>query len=37
MIVKPVDVKSSTFIGFNKENNMDVPKFRIIDHVRTSK
>ena len=32
--MKPVDVKSSTYIDFNKENNKEDPKFKVGDHVR---
>ena len=35
--IKPVDVKSNTFIDFNKENNMKDSKFKVVDHVRISK
>ena len=35
--MKPADVKSSTYIEFNKENNKEGPKFKVGDHVRTSK
>ena len=35
--MEPVDVKSSTYIDFNKENNEESPKFKVVDHVRTSK
>ena len=35
--IKPVDVKSSMFIDFDKKNNMEDPKFKIVDHVRISK
>ena len=35
--VKPVDVKSSTFTNFNKENKKEDPKFKVGDHVRISK
>ena len=35
--MKPVDVRSSTYMGFNKENNKEDPKFRVGDHVRISK
>ena len=35
--MKPVDVKSSTYIDFNKENNKQDPKFKVGDHVRISK
>ena len=35
--LKPVDVKPSTYIDFNKENNNEDPKFKVGDNVRTSK
>ena len=35
--MKPVDVKSSTYIDFNKENNKEDPKFEVGDYVRISK
>ena len=35
--MKPVDVKSSTYIDFNKKNNEESPKFKVGDHVRISK
>ena len=35
--MKPVDVKSSTYIDFSKEVNDKDPKFKIGDTVRTSK
>ena len=35
--MKPVDVKSSTYVDFNKENNMEDPKFKVGNHVRISK
>ena len=35
--MKPVDVKSSTYIDFDKENNKEDPKFEVDDHVRISK
>ena len=35
--MKPVDVKSSTYIDFNNENNNEDPKFGVVDHVRISK
>ena len=35
--MKPVDVKSSTYIDFSKENGKEDPKFEIGDHVRISK
>ena len=34
---KTVDVKSSTFIDFNVENNDKDPKFEVSDHERISK
>ena len=38
MKVKPFDVKSNTYIGFNVEqNNGAHPKFKVGDHVRISK
>ena len=35
--MKPVDLKSSTYIEFNKENNKEGPKFKVGDNVRISK
>ena len=35
--MKSVDVKSSTYIDFNKENNKKDPKFEVGDHVKLSK
>ena len=35
--IKPVDVKSSRYIDFNKENNKENPKFKVDDYVRISK
>ena len=35
--MKPVDVKSSTYIDFNKENNKENPKFEVGVDVRISK
>ena len=35
--MKPADVKSSTYIDFNKKNNNEDPKFKVGDHVRISK
>ena len=35
--MKPVNVKSSTYIDFNKENNKESPKFKIGDNVKISK
>ena len=34
--MKPVDVKSNTYIVFNKKNNNEDPKSRPGDHVRVS-
>ena len=34
--MKPVDVKPSTYIDFNKENNKDFPTFKVVDHVKPS-
>ena len=34
--IKPVDVKSSAYIEFNKENNEKDPKFKDDDHVKIS-
>ena len=35
--VKPVVVKSKTYINFNKENNYEGPKLKVRDYVRISK
>ena len=35
--MKPFDVKLSTYIDFNKENNKEGPKFKVGDHVKISK
>ena len=35
--MKPVDVKPSTYIDFNKENNTEGPKLKVGDHVRILK
>ena len=35
--MRPVDVKSSPYIDFNKENNKEDPIFEVSDHVRISK
>ena len=35
--MKPVDVKSSICIDFNKESNKEDPKSEVGDHVRISK
>ena len=34
--MKIIDVKSSTYIDFNKENNKEDPKFEVDDHVKLS-
>ena len=33
----PVDLMSSIYIDFNKENNKKDPKFKVGDHVKMSK
>ena len=35
--MKPVDVKDNRYIDFKKEFNNKDPKFKVGDHVRTSK
>ena len=35
--MKPVHVKPSVYIDFNKENNKESPEFKVGDHVRISK
>ena len=35
--MKPFDIKSSTYIDFDVENNDKDPKFKVCDHVRISK
>ena len=35
--MKPFDVKPSIYIDFSRENNKEGPKFKVGDHVRTSK
>ena len=35
--MKPVDVKASIYIDFNKWNNKECPKFKVGNHVRISK
>ena len=35
--MKPVDVKLSTYIDFDKKNNKEGPKFKVRDHIRISK
>ena len=34
--MKPVDVKPSIYINFNKENNKESPQFKIGDNVKVS-
>ena len=34
--MKPIDIKPSTYIDFNVENNQN-PRFKVSDHVRISK
>ena len=35
--IKSVDVKSSTYIDFYKQNSTEHPKFKVDDHPETSK
>ena len=35
--MKPIDAKDNTYIYFSKEVNDNDPKFKVGDHVRTSK
>ena len=35
--MRSVDVKSSTYIGFDKMNSKEDPKFKVGHHVRISK
>ena len=35
--IKSVDVKVSTYVEFDKENNKEDPKFEVGDYVRISK
>ena len=35
--MKPVDVKNNINIDYNKDINDEDPKFKVDDHVRTSK
>ena len=35
--MKPVDIKSSTYIDFDERNNKENPKFKVDYHVRTLK
>ena len=35
--MKPVDVKASIYIDFNKESNKECTKLKVGDHVKISK
>ena len=35
--MKPIDLKDNTYINIDKEVNDAKPKFKVVDHVRTSK
>ena len=35
--MKPLDVRSSTYIDFDKRNNKEDPEYKVGDHVRISK
>ena len=35
--MKPIDIKSSTYINFGKKNNDKYPNFKVGDHERISK
>ena len=35
--LKPADVKSSTYIDFDKKNDKEDPEFKVGDHVRIQK
>ena len=35
--MKPIDVKSDSYAKYNKYSNVKDPKFKVGDHVRTSK
>ena len=35
--IKPVNLRSSKYFNFNKENNSEDPKFKVGDYVRISK
>ena len=35
--MKSVDVKSSTYIDFDKKNNKEGPKFKVVDNIRILK
>ena len=34
--MKPLDVRSSTYIDFDKRNNKEDPEYKVGDHVRIS-
>ena len=35
--MKPIDVKSGSFVEYNEESNKKDPKFKVVDHVRILK
>ena len=35
--IKSVDVKSNTYIDFDKKNNKGDPRFKLVDNIRISK
>ena len=35
--MKPADIKWSTYVDFDKENNNEDPKFKVGDHIKISK
>ena len=35
--MKPIDVKSNSFLEYNEDSNQQDPKFKVNDHVRISK
>ena len=35
--IKPVDVKSDSYVEYNENSNKKDPKFKVGDHVRISK
>ena len=35
--MKPLDVRSNTYIDFDKRNNKEDPEYKVGDHVRISK
>ena len=37
MKMKPIDIKSSTYIDFDKKNSKEDPEFKVCDYVRLSK